>query len=295
MRRRIMKLACQIFLGKRRAHYHSWLMSLSVQGRSGHSPGDAMWHGKRMLQLRRADALAARAGEAIVIIGSGPSVTGADLTNVPAHSAILLNGAISLIGTAIMEPLAVAIEDERFVWRHFAMIRDRIGAETLCLFSPGVLRALCELDAGWVCSRSVILIDDIRKPYGMPRRSRAALEAFDFVTLGEDAGFSSDPDRGVFQGGSVVISALQFALRSHARTIGFLGIDISNAQAPRFYETTGDVAFSGIAGAEKRILAHIALADAHARMTGVTLINHSPVSALKTIGLDYRPFEKIVA
>jgi hypothetical protein len=291
----MIKLACQIFLGSRRAHYHSWLPSLSIRGRVAGSPGDVHVRGQRVLQLRRADALAARAGSSVLIIGSGPSVKGQDLSSLPPYSAILLNGAISLIGEQIAEPLAIAIEDERFVWRHFAMIREKIAPGMLCLFSPGVLRAFLELDMAWLRGRSVILIDDVRKPYGAPRRSQAALQRLDFIMLDGEAGFSADPDRGVFQGGSVAISALQFALRTDARTIGFLGVDIANADAPRFYETTGDVAFSGIAGAEKRILAHIALAGTFAETKGVELINHSPVSALKTIGLDFQPLETAAA
>jgi hypothetical protein len=293
VRRQAVKLLCRIFLGRRKAHYHSWLPSLSIEGRTAGSPGVVHFRGERGLQLLDADSLAARAGARIVIVGSGPSVRGQDLSGLPPHSALLLNGAISLTGGQIAKPLAVAIEDERFVWRHFDMIRDHIAAGTLCLFSPGVIRALLERDRGWLSGRSVILIDDIRKPYGAARRSAGDLQLLDFVTLDDEgrAGFSADPDRGVFQGGSVAISALQFALRTGAGTIGFIGVDISDAGAPRFYETSGRVAFSGIAGAEARILAHIALARHVARDRGVELINHSTVSALSSIGLDYRPLD----
>jgi hypothetical protein len=291
----LIKLASQIFLGGRRAHYHAWLPSLSIEGRGLGNPGIVKFRGQPVLQLLTSDALAERAGNSVLIIGSGPSVKGQDLSELPPRSTILLNGAISLIGEQIREPLAVAIEDERFVWRHFAMIRDRLALETLCLFSPGVLNAICELDKDWLAGRSVILIDNIRKPYGEPRRTEDALREFGFVTLDGVAGFSAEPDRGVFQGGSVAISALQFALRTNARRIGFLGVDISNANAPRFYETAGETAFSGIAGAEQRILAHIALAKRFAEKKGVSLINHSPVSALRTIGLDFQPLDHVAA
>ena len=243
--------------------------------------------------LRNIRSLSERAGERIVIIGSGPSVRDADLSSLPDRSALLLNGAISLIGTQIPEPLAVAIEDERFVWRHFSLMRERlVRREAPLLLSPGVIRAICELDRAFLRDRPIILIDDIRKPYGLPRRDKTELESFDFVVLEGEAGFSSDPDRGVFQGGSVAISALQFALATGAREIGFLGVDIANANAPRFYEKEGNVAYSGIAGAEARILAHIALALDVAEARGVRFSNHSTVSALGSIGLDYRPLDQ---
>lgn len=293
LRRQIVKLLCRIFLGGRRAHYHSWLPSLAIEGRRWGSPGVAYFRGSELVHLLDTDALSVRAGARIVIIGSGPSVSGQDLTGLPSHCAILLNGAISLTRDKVREPLAVAIEDERFVWRHFDMIERHVAPGTLCLFSVGVIRALSERDPGWISGRSVVLIDDIRKPYGLARRKAETLRLFDFVTLDEAgaAGFSAEPDRGVFQGGSVAISALQFALQSGAREVGFIGVDISNAASPRFYEQTGETAFSGIAGAEGRILAHIALAKAWAESKGVVLANHSPVSALPLIGLDYRPLD----
>lgn len=206
---------------------------------------------------------------------------------------MLLNGAISLMGEKILEPLAVAIEDERFVWRHFSLMREKLmRREVPLLLSPGVIRAICDLNRDFLRGRPIILIDDIRKPYGLPRRDKTELAGLDFVVLEGEAGFSSNPDKGVFQGGSVAISALQFALATRTREIGFLGVDIANANAPRFYEGEGDVAFSGIAGAEGRILAHIALARDVAEARGVRLSSHSQVSALGSIGLDYRPLDQ---
>jgi hypothetical protein len=101
------------------------------------------------------------------------------------------------------------------------------------------------------------------------------------------AGFSSAPDKGVFQGGSVAISALQFAMAADARQIGFAGIDISNAGDPRFYERRGETASSGIHGAEDRLLRHFAIAKAVADARGTTFVNYSEVSALRKIGVGY--------
>jgi hypothetical protein len=292
-RRQAIKVLARILLGGWRAHYHSWLPSLKIVGRRGGSPGVAKFRSGIGFPLSDARSLSERAGERIVIIGSGPSVKGADLSSLPVRGAFLLNGAIRLIGDYIHEPLAVVIEDERFVWRHFSLMRERlVGRKLPLLLSPGVIRAICELDGDFLRDRPLILIDDIRKPYGLPRRDKASLAGFDFVVLDGEAGFSTDPDRGVFQGGSVAISALQFALATNAREIGFLGVDIANANGPRFYEKTGDVAYSGIAGAEARILAHIALARDVVRSRGVRLSNHSEVSALRSIGLDYRPLSQ---
>lgn len=288
-RRQAIKFLSQVALGRRRAHFHSWLPSLRIVGRSAAAPGQVVYRGRSVADLSHVTMLAGRHGSRIVIVGSGPSVQSADLGSLPERTALLLNGAISLIGGMIAEPLAVAIEDERFVWRHFGMMVERIPSSVPLLLSVGSIRAICDLDPDFLKARSVILIDDIRKPYGLPRRAAVELGALGFVTLRTEAGFSAKPDAGVFQGGSVVVSALQFSLAIQPAEVGFIGVDISNADAPRFYEDAGSAAFSGVADAERRILAHIALAREIAGAQGVRLVNHSAVSALAAIGMNYEP------
>jgi hypothetical protein len=290
-RRQLMKLFARALLGRRRAHYYSWLPSLRIMDRRDGAPGTVFYRGEKVLDLSDIGALAHRARRRILIVGSGPSVKELSVPAVPPRQALLLNGAISLIDEGLAEPLAVAIEDERFVWRHFGMIARHVPSDVPLLLSVGAIRAICDLDRTFLKGRSVVLIDDLRKPYGHPRREDPDLSAFGFAVRRGAAGFSSEPDRGVFQGGSVVVSALQFALATMAREIGFIGIDITNANSPRFYEEQGTSAFSGVAGAEARILEHIALANDIADYRGVRLVNHSPVSALRSIGLDYFPVD----
>ena len=291
LRRQAIKLLARLLLGRRRAHYHSWLPSLRVEGRVEGKPGGAIYRGRPIVDLAGTEALSRRAGSRILIIGSGPSARALSPAALPVHRTLLLNGAISLIGEGLAAPLAIAIEDERFVWRHHEMVRRLVPGDTPMLLSPGAIRALCDIDVSFLVRRTVILIDDLRKPYGHPRREDAELRVVDHVVLRGPAGFSSVPQRGVFQGGSVVVSAVQFALATGAREIGFIGVDIANADAPRFYEQEGRAAFSGVADAEMRILDHMALARDEARRRGVELVNHSPVSALRSIGLDYVPLD----
>lgn len=288
-RRQAIKLLTQLFFGRRRAHYHAWLPSLRIEGRTNGAPGAIVYRRQKVVDLAGIGVLARRAGSRVLIIGSGPSVQDLSPRALQPREALLLNGAISLIGEGLVEPLAVAIEDERFVWRHHEMVSRLVPRDVPLLLSPGAIRALCDVDAAFLPGRQVILIDDVRKPYGRPRRDEAELNGLEYATLRDGAGFSSAPEKGVFQGGSVVVSALQFALGTGARELAFIGVDISNANSPRFYEEQGSVAFSGVAGAERRILDHIALARDEAGLRGIRLINHSPTSALRSIGLDYVP------
>lgn len=289
--RQVIKLVAQLLLGRRRAHYHAWLPSLRIADRGEGVPGRVLYRGASVLDLKDTRTLQERAGPRILIIGSGPSVKDAWLHNLPGRCALLLNGAINLIGEGVSDPLAVAIEDERFVWRHSSMVARLVPRDVPMLLSVGAIRALCDIDRGLLEGRPVILIDDIRKPYGAPRRRDADLGELDFVSLSGGAGFSAESAAGVFQGGSVVVSALQFALATNAAEIGFIGVDIGNAEAARFYEDEGNQAHSGVAGAQKRILDHIALARDVAAARGVRLVNHSAVSALRSIGLGFEPLE----
>lgn len=290
--RKAVKLLVRPVRGPSFAHAYAWTPGLSlVKPAGGGDVGAIVYWGSRVGTLLHPEVLAKRAGAEIFVIGSGPSVTQTRVENTGPSTAILLNGAISLIGREIGTPLAVAVEDERFVWRHFDLMRAKIEADTLCLFSVGVIRAICELDHAWLADRRIILIDDIRKPYRVRRRSIAELAGIACATLSDDgvAGFSSDPSFGVFQGGSVAISVIQFAAYCRPRTIGLFGVDISNADRPRFYEKAGDTAKSGIAGAEERIVRHILLAHEVCRRKGIDLVNYSPVSALRGTAIGFDP------
>ncbi|MFC3164562.1 glycosyl transferase [Ciceribacter thiooxidans] len=274
------------------AHAYAWTPGLSLaKPARGGDVGAITYRAATVGTLLHPDVLAKRAGAEIFVVGSGPSVKETRVGDTGPATAILLNGAMSLIGNEIATPLAVAVEDERFVWRHFDLMRAKIDADLLCLFSVGVIRAICELDCSWLADKRVILVDDIRKPYRVRRRSIAELAGLASATVSDDgiAGFSDDPSVGVFQGGSVAISAIQFAAYCRPRSIGLFGIDISNADRPRFYEKTGDTAKSGIAGAEARIVGHIVLAHAICQRKGIDLINYSPVSALRGTAIGYDP------
>jgi hypothetical protein len=290
LHRSIIKLLGTVFLGKSKAHaQNAWPgLVLDVPFAAGKT-GAITYRGRKVGTLLHPADLQQDAGEDIFIVGSGPSIKDSNIEGITPRTAILLNGAINLIGAGIDQPLAVAFEDERFVWRHFSLMHEKIAGGTICLLSVGVIRAICENDVTWLADKRVVLIDDIRKPYRAARRKGAELRHLSFARLSSDesAGFSDDPSRGVFQGGSVAVSALQFAIFCAPRCIGFFGFDISNADTPRFYETSGETAKSGVARAKDRILGHVAIAKTVCDELGIELLNFSAISALRECGLPY--------
>lgn len=287
--RSLIKTGARLLLGGAGAHYQDAFPGLKISRSVNGADGEIHYRGRPVGVVSSVEVLKARAGERIYIIGSGPSIAQSNLEGLPDGSTILLNGAISLWGPSIKAPLAIAVEDERFIWRHFDLLRRTVRGDVPCLFSVEVLRAICELEPAFLADRTIMLIDDVRKPYGHRRRRFSDIQTFDFVRrdAATNAGVSFDPDRGLFRGGSVAVSALQFALYCEPKAIGFLGIDISNADQPRFYETKGSTAASGIAEAEARIVAHFLLAKEVAEERGIDLVNYSPVSALASAGFGY--------
>jgi hypothetical protein len=285
----LIKLVCSVAFGRARAHYQSWLPGLSLALPQQGDDGEIRYKGKRVATLFPSDImlLSSQSSE-IVIIGSGPSVSNAAVETLVPRTAFLLNGAISLISTYGIVPFAIAIEDERFVWRHFEAMKACVSGDVTTLMSPAVIRAVCELDPAWLANKRIVLINDIRKPYRAKKRSSGELSNLSFVRISSTgAGASLCPDQGVFQGGSVAITAFQFAISRRPSKIGFLGVDINNAKMPRFYERVGEQAYSGIATAKQRILDHLHIGLTVAAEQGVEVVTYSAISALREIGISY--------
>jgi hypothetical protein len=289
MRRTFWKLAAKLAYGRRRAHAQDWAPSLRIEPARFGLEKALVFQGEAAGILQPPGLLADIAGSDITIVGSGPSVRDADLSSLAPRSTLLLNGAIALVPERIATPLAVVIEDERFVYAHFQRFLAALDRAIPCLLSVAAIRAILEQDRGWLSERTVILVDNLLKPYGENRRDLRAVERYPAVAVDHAgrAGISLDPAIGVFQGGSVAISALQFALFCRPKIIGFIGIDITNAAQPRFYEDQGKRAFSGVAEAEGRILAHVRLAKSVGEGRGTIFVNYSPVSALQKCGIVF--------
>jgi len=275
--------------GRQRAHWQEWLPGLELTKSKNGKPGKVVYEGRLIAQLNSCKKFEKNKHSEITIIGSGPSISGQDLSRLPHNSTLLLNGAIGLIGEQVNHPLAIIIEDERFVWRHFELIRGKITPSVACCFSPPVMRALCEIDEPWLTGRNIILMDNLMKPYGEPRKSINDYNDGADMSLDRDhvTGFSTDPHTGVFPAGTVAYSAFQIAMAASPAKIGFAGVDLASANSPRFYETPGKAAWSGLDKGLARILRGFKLGRRVAGERGVLLENYSGISALNRIGIPY--------
>ena len=247
--------------------------------------GAVWWRGRPLLTLSPPDAILSQDLPLIAIVGSGPSLRDQQVEQIGANRAILCNGAANL--TPRLPPLGVAVEDERFVFRHHAMLAA-LPVTVPLLLSPAALRAWCRLGPGPLEGRTVALIDNLLKPVGLARRRIDDPALRDVLIRGHRAALSVMPQTGVIITGTVAFTALQFALAAQPRRILLAGIDLANDDQPRFYETA-DRAPSGLTTGRDRILAGFDLARATAARRAIALECASPVSALLEIGYPLDP------
>ncbi|MCF3972636.1 glycosyl transferase [Paracoccus salsus] len=274
--RKLIRLGFRV-LGRSRAHRQDIWPGLAID----RSSGRVTWRGRFLLTLCPSARFIPRGVPMIAVVGSGPSLKGQRIEDLGDHIAILCNGAASLARR--IRPLAVAVEDERFVFRHHAMLAT-LPRDIPLLLSPAALRAWAERGTAPLQDRTVALIDNLERPVGAPRRGLSDPALRRIVLRGQKGALSLAPDEGVVITGTVAFSALQFALRAQPDRILLAGIDLTNDSQPRFYEGGDTIAPSGLASGLDRILSGFVLARHFAAKRGFGLTCASPVSALLTIG-----------
>ena len=285
--RQAVRLTTRLVYGGQMGHAQDWLPHLSLTPTDGTQAGKVHYKNHEVAELLPFDHFRERVGKVCVIVGSSPSLRKQRLDRLDPESCILLNGAACLAPERIEKPLAIAIEDERFVWRHFEMMREHIAIETPCLFSVAVLRAIAEHDPEWLRNRPLFLIDNLYKPYSGPRLTSESPKLKDVVLQGDTAALSTSPGCGVVPGGSIAITALQWAMAAGPERIGFVGVDISNADEPRFYETEFNRAPSRLRSSQESMLMQFALASDYCRRNQIRLETYSQISALLDVGIEY--------
>jgi hypothetical protein len=109
--RYLARIYCRFRYGAMRAHFEEGWPGLRLQmpGPDG-SAGFIDYKGQALAPLHPFPAPAKP--DELVIVGSGPSLAGQATGKIPMASAILLNGAIHLMGEADRQPFAIVIEDE---------------------------------------------------------------------------------------------------------------------------------------------------------------------------------------
>ncbi|KAB2823520.1 hypothetical protein [Aliivibrio finisterrensis] len=194
------------------------------------------------------------------IIGSGPSVNDLDLKKLKSGKNVFLNGAVSLAYENKLPIYAHVIMDSNFIYNRFDLLKKN-NYRIKYILGLGAICAIAERDI------NILLDNDIYLFYVDP--------------LTNSRQFSNSINDHVIDGGTVMSIAIQVFLNSNPSIVYLLGLDISNAHLPRFYEHYHNMQKSGLQkDFEYKILPFMKSASAQYHQNNVELYNCSPVSKL---------------
>ncbi len=182
----------------------------------------------------------------VLLTATGPSTRNIDFSLLPKNIPVMgVNGAWHLSDRIKFS--IYTIVDMEFYDRKPEIIRAVISQPDLVLFTTmhGIAKILDRHGAALRCR--LALIEDacykIYRPKVAKNRVRQAwqeVEAIRFHPQREDICFSTDIRHGIFDAGTVVYWALQILMWLGFKTILISGLDMTNFNQPRFYETDRD-------------------------------------------------------
>lgn len=230
-------------------------------------------------------------GDAHLIL-SGPSVAQIDYAQCRLGAVMGVNGSIAL---RRQHPTLrfdyYAMLDAGFVKRRRELVAEVLAQDLLLFVTPEVYRWIAFLfDADAIRCR-IVLFEEVHQRALQARAQPDALEAqlasdpelvlFDAYNPEHAHGFSLNPVRGLFGGGTVAYTALQLLAWMGARSVYLHGLDLTSAAGPRFYESAGSQLATAL---DRQFTGHIEPAFREASRLlaarGVKVYNLSPGSRL---------------
>ena len=222
---------------RRDARDHDRLLSCNVVGVQGPAT------------LPLADVPRDITGDAHLIL-SGPSIADIDYARCRLGNVMGVNGSIALRRAhPSLRFDYYAMLDAGFVKRRRDLVAEVLSQDLLLFVTPEVYRWISYLfDAKAVRCR-IALFEEVHQRALQPRAQPDALAArlardpelvlFDAHHPQHAHGFSLNPSRGLFGGGTVAYTALQLLAWMGARTLYLHGLDLTATAGPRFYESPG--------------------------------------------------------
>lgn len=188
-------------------------------------------------------------GDAHLIL-SGPSVAQIDYAQCRMGTVMGVNGSIALRRRhPALRFHYYAMLDAGFV-KHRRDLVAEVLAEDLVLFvTPEVYRWIALMFDNRTVRCRIALFEEVHQRAQQPRARPDELEAqlgadpeltlFDARHPTHAHGFSLNAARGLFGGGTVAYTSLQFLAWLGAKTIYLHGLDLTSKAGPRFYESSG--------------------------------------------------------
>lgn len=198
--------------------------------------------------------------QTVNIIGSGPSINNLNLDKLRIGKNIYLNGSISIAIENRIPILAHIIMDANFVYNRFDLI-EKYTKNTNIILSLGALCAIAERDISILNNNNVYI--------------------FKTKKLSKGIIFTDDINHNIIDGGTVMSIAIQTMFYNHPKKVYLLGLDISNAKEPRFYENEKNKQKCGLLkDYEEKILPFMKEASLKFKNNNIEIFNCSPISKL---------------
>ena len=182
----------------------------------------------------------------VLLTATGPSTRSIDFTRLPKSIPVMgVNGAWHLSDKIKFS--LYTIVDMEFYDKKPDIIRAVISQPDIVLFTTmhGIAKILDRHGSALRCR--LALIEDACYKIYQPKVPRSAIQqvwrgvtALRFHPQRQDICFSTDIRQGIFDAGTVVYWALQILMWLGFKTILISGLDMSNFNQPRFYETEQD-------------------------------------------------------
>ncbi|MGY6268200.1 hypothetical protein ACXIUT_00815 [Achromobacter denitrificans] len=187
-------------------------------------------------------------GDAHLIL-SGPSVAQIDYARCHLGTAVMgVNGSIAL---RRQRPSLrfdyYAMLDAGFVKRRRELVAEVLAQDLTLFVTPEVYRWIAFLFDRRAVRCRIALFEEVHQRALQPRARPEDLERqlaadpglvlFDARHPVHAHGFSLDPPRGLFGGGTVAYTSLQLLAWLGAKTVYLHGLDLTAAAGPRFYES----------------------------------------------------------
>ncbi|NMK48983.1 hypothetical protein [Achromobacter sp. Bel] len=230
-------------------------------------------------------------GEAHLVL-SGPSIAQIDYTQCRLGAVMGVNGSIALRRQhPSLRFHYYAMLDAGFVKRRRDLVAEVLSQDLLLFVTPEVYRWIAFLFAADDIRCRFALFEEVHQRALKARASPEALEAqlaqdpelvlFDARNPQHAHGFSLNPARGLFGGGTVAYTGLQLLSWMGARTVYVHGLDLTASAGPRFYESAGGQLATAL---DRQFAGHIepAFREASRLLSarGVKVYNLSPGSRL---------------
>ncbi len=286
----LIKKYLTITQGKNTRYAFSYWPYISLKNNS--SETEVLFKGKKIFSASSFDSLRPT-NEDIYILASGPSIKKQDLTLLRHKQVITLNGSISAAKEAGFIPFFHFIMDANFILKRpdLALL---VPPETPIALSLSAVKAAAIFTPEILKKHPICLAKNPLEIYPFPRLSVEELDEVNFAKNSSNtSAFSLNPEKGFFDGGSVLTLALQLAYYCKFKRVFLLGFDIGNAEEPRFYETTKNRLSCGLLNDyESKILPFMRLAAALYKQAGREIYNCSAITKLPYEIVPFFDFSK---